>query len=532
MCLVRLLLEARPFPGVDPEADIEADPEADPEADTDADVDNAARIPGVDPEADTDAAVDNAAIIAGVDDIARNMDDRYGQRLGHYNLRPRKAPDYSYLFVNAAETSIITAQVSLYQGLRLFGDAGVEAVRKELKQLHECEVIVPHRASSLTTEEKKKVLSYLMFLKRKRDGTIKARGCADGRKLRAYTLRVDAMAPTVTTAAVFITSVIDAMEKREVAVVDIPGAFMKAEMDELVYMKLTGKMAELMCKFDPTTYSPFMSRERGQTVLYVRLVKALYGTVRAARLFWDKLTTTLEGWGFVINPYDVYVANKTINGKQRTVAWHVDDLKISHAGRQGVDDFIKQLDDEFGKESPLTKSRGDIHDYLGMNLDFSASGVVRIDMSGLIQTILSEVPKDMNGTIATPATADLFKVNTDNPVYLNAVRADVFYRITMKLMYLGLRGRPDVLSAVSFLSTRVQQPDDDDYKKLARVIRYLRGTTDLVLRGFKTDGAVGCRCIVLAPCWMLYGVFWARTLRTRVVKCSDDTNFVVRWVDV
>jgi hypothetical protein len=52
----------------------------------------------------------------------------------------------------------------------------------------------------------------------------------------------------------------------------------------------------------------------------------------------------------------------------------------------------------------------------------------------------------------------------------------------MQLMYRGLRGRPDVLTVVSFLSTRVQEPDEDDYKKLARVIRYLRGTTDLVLR--------------------------------------------------
>jgi hypothetical protein len=88
----------------------------------------------------------------------------------------------------------------------------------------------------------------------------------------------------------------------------------------------------------------------------------------------------------------------------------------------------------------------------------------------------------MNGTIATPATAHLFKVNTNSPVNLDAIRAEMFHRITMQLMFLGLRGRPDVLTAVSFLSTRVQQPDEDDYKKLARVIRYLRGTTDLVLR--------------------------------------------------
>jgi hypothetical protein len=44
------------------------------------------------------------------------------------------------------------------------------------------------------------------------------------------------MAPIVTTGAVFLTSVIDAMEKCEVVVVDIPGAFMQAKMDELVYM--------------------------------------------------------------------------------------------------------------------------------------------------------------------------------------------------------------------------------------------------------------------------------------------------------
>jgi hypothetical protein len=131
--------------------------------------------------------------------------------LSHYNLRPRKALDYSHLIVNATETSIVTAQVSLRPGPRLFGDAGEEAVRKELKQLPEREVIVPHRVSTLTTE-KKKVLDYLMFLKRKRDGTIKARGFSDGRKQPDYTLREDARAPTVTTATVFLTSVIDAME--------------------------------------------------------------------------------------------------------------------------------------------------------------------------------------------------------------------------------------------------------------------------------------------------------------------------------
>jgi hypothetical protein len=49
-------------------------------------------------------------------------------------------------------------------------------------------------------------------------------------------------------------------------------------------------------------------------------------------------------------------------------------------------------------------------------------------------------------------------------------------------MYLAHRGRPDILLAVSFLASRVQKPDTDDYKKLARVTKYLDSTTDLVLR--------------------------------------------------
>ena len=52
------------------------------------------------------------------------------------------------------------------------------------------------------------------------------------------------------------------------------------------------------------------------------------------------------------------MANKVVNGQQLTVVWHVDDLKISHKEVAVVDAFIAQLEVEFGKEAPLTKSRG------------------------------------------------------------------------------------------------------------------------------------------------------------------------------
>ena len=47
-------------------------------------------------------------------------------------------------------------------------------------------------------------------------------------------------------------------------------------------------------------------------------------------LFYNKLVADLEAYGFTIKLYDPCVANKMANGKQLTVMWHMDDLKISH----------------------------------------------------------------------------------------------------------------------------------------------------------------------------------------------------------
>jgi hypothetical protein len=68
------------------------------------------------------------------------------------------------------------------KGLKMFGDAGVEGVWSEMWQLHECNVMKPVNARELTPEECQEALVYLMFLKRKRCGKIKGRGCADSRK--------------------------------------------------------------------------------------------------------------------------------------------------------------------------------------------------------------------------------------------------------------------------------------------------------------------------------------------------------------
>jgi hypothetical protein len=79
-----------------------------------------------------------------------------------------------------AVLGFLLTQVSMRKELKLFGDKGREAVETELQQLHERQVMQPVAAESLTEEQRRWALAYLMFLKQKRCGKVKGRGAPTG----------------------------------------------------------------------------------------------------------------------------------------------------------------------------------------------------------------------------------------------------------------------------------------------------------------------------------------------------------------
>jgi hypothetical protein len=345
----------------------------------------------------------------------------------------------------------------------------------------------PVHKYDLTPTERKGALRYLMFLKEKRCGTIKGRGCADGRSQRGHMTKQETSSPTVATESLILSCVIDAIEERDVATCDIPGAFMQSDMNDKVVMKLEGVMAEVIIKIDPKKYEKYIVEENGKDVIYVILTKALYGTLQAALLFWQNLSTQLKKWGFEINPYDFCVANKIIDGKQCTIVWHVDDLKISHVDPKAVTTILDLLDARYGQEivggvrAPITFTRGKKHDYLGMLLDYTESGVIKVDMREYLAKIIADMPEDMDGTASSPAADYLFTIK-EGIEPLNQEKSEFFHATVAKLLFLCKRGRPDIQTAIAFLCTRVQEPTRHDYNKLSQVIKYLRQTKELVLR--------------------------------------------------
>ena len=101
---------------------------------------------------------------------------------------------------------------------------------------------------------------------------------------------------------------IDAKEGR-----DVEGAYLHADMEDFVIFKLVGEAVDIMCQVNPK-YNKFVVVEHDKKVLYLQLLKALYGCVQSALLWYELFTGTLVNMGFKLNPYDPCVANSQSKG--------------------------------------------------------------------------------------------------------------------------------------------------------------------------------------------------------------------------
>ena len=113
---------------------------------------------------------------------------------------------------------------------------------------------------------------------------------------------------------------------------------------------------------------------------------------------------------FILNPYNTCVANCMINGKQCTILWHVDDFKISHEYPAVVTNIIWQLNDKYGKRTPMVSTRGKIHECLMMTIDFGDTGKVKITIYDYVDEMINELPTKMMSESATTTSNHLFEI--------------------------------------------------------------------------------------------------------------------------
>ena len=91
----------------------------------------------------------------------------------------------------------------------------------------------------------------------------------------------------------------------------------------------------------------------------------------------------------------------------------MNDIKISHVIPKVADGVLSQLTINYGKVSPISVRRSNMHDYLGMRLDYSTKGKVWITMPKQIRGILESATEDMKGISENPSANHLFTVKED-----------------------------------------------------------------------------------------------------------------------
>ena len=147
----------------------------------------------------------------------------------------------------------------------------------------------------------------------------------------------------------------------------------------------------------------------------------------------------------------------------------MDDIKISHIDSKvnnKIIDWLKEKyeDKEIGVMSP---KRGKIHEFIGMKLDFRTDGEVSVDMCESIEQIVANMIKYIKGLakVESPAAPHLFKVRKEVEK-IPIVLAKKFHNIVARGLFVCKRARANIHTAIAFLTTRMAEPDRDDWKKL------------------------------------------------------------------
>ena len=152
--------------------------------------------------------------------------------------------------------------------------------------------------------------------------------------------------------------------------------------------------------------------------------------------------------------------NKIVKGKQCTIIWHIEDPKMLHADPNIASSVISDIETEYGNISKMNITRGKIHKYLGMTINYYSPVKIKFSMVNYIVMMIDDIPEDIRGESATLAINHIFDMAEDT-TKLSWTNADLFYHFVEQILYLLNQARPCIDLLVSFWCTRVIYTDTD-----------------------------------------------------------------------
>lgn len=120
-----------------------------------------------------------------------------------------------------------------------------------------------------------------------------------------------------------------------------------------------------------------------------------------------------------------------IDGSQCTIAWYVDDNKISHKDPAVVLRMIAEIESSFGK---MTVTRGRKQVFLGMNIEYTDKKTAIITMKEYLTEAISKLEMGIGrATAPTQASKKLFEVDEKLPLSPKR-EGEIFHSVAAKLL--------------------------------------------------------------------------------------------------
>jgi hypothetical protein len=269
--------------------------------------------------------------------------------------------DYLHL-KEGNEMFSFAAHTSIRKALQLYPEVALQSLINEIDGMLTRKVWKGVLFENLTKKQQKEILYSSTIVKEKYnlDGeptSMKTRVVTggDGQKLEDIPERLRS-APTTATSSVNTIASIAASRNMEVGTVDIKQAYLNADMESDVFMWIPQPMADVLCERDKD-FLPFLDKN-GKVL--VKLLKAQYGCVESAKLWYNHISKAIISYGFQVNPFDQCLFQKQEGEIWTYITLYVDDLLIVSDDKNRVDETIQRLRDTY---TDITVTRGKIHEY-------------------------------------------------------------------------------------------------------------------------------------------------------------------------
>ena len=308
------------------------------------------------------------------------------------------------------------------------------------------------------------LISSLWVCKVKRASTgavtrLRARLTAMGNRMVAGRDHDQAYAPTVRSCTLRLFLAIALTYNLIVTSVDFSSAFVNAELDRLVYMRLPPgyHLSEHLRHLDPSRHC-------------IRLRKSLYGCVQAARLWYLLLVKVLTGCGLSQSKSDPCLFFLSLAGRPvLLVIVYVDDLAIASADPDRRDRLVAHLGSLYA-----LRDEGPLGDFLGLSIQRTKLGY-RLSQEHYVRSLLSRFGMESAHATSTPMVCGV-KLDADDSPPLSSEERSTYKSLIGALLFVSGMSRPDISLALSKLCRYVSAPRQLHLSAAKRVLRYLKGS--------------------------------------------------------